>query len=378
MLRAAFLGLALAFGGGGAHAQSQAVGEALSAADALRSAIVALDSARSAADRVAALTVTIGAYERGLAGLRDGLRRAALREAEILADFNARSEHIGRILGVLSTMEQIEGPLLLLHPAGPLGSARSAMVLGSVTPALQQEAERLRADLAELAQLKALQTNAAATLAAGLNSAQAARTALSQAMSERTSLPSGFLSEPENLRRLLESADTLESFALGLAELDFSIGAPEGDFVSAKGGLPLPVQGILLRRMNESDAAGIRRPGIILATAPAALVTAPWPATIRYRGPLLDYGNVMIIEPAKGYLVVLAGLGTVYGEPGDVIAAGAPLGLMGGRELAAQDFGAGFVLQAQQGSSAGRSETLYMELRVGSEPVDPAEWFTID
>jgi septal ring factor EnvC (AmiA/AmiB activator) len=105
-----------------------------------------------------------------------------------------------------------------------------------------------------------------------------------------------------------------------------------------KGRLPLPVLGTLLRRPDEADAAGVRRPGVTLATRPAALVTAPWPATIRYRGPLLDYGNVMILEPGDGYLLVLAGLGTVYGEVGEVVAAGAPLGLMGGTETVGAEF----------------------------------------
>jgi septal ring factor EnvC (AmiA/AmiB activator) len=84
----------------------------------------------------------------------------------------------------------------------------------------------------------------------------------------------------------------------------------------------------------------------------------------------------MIVEPAAGYLLVLAGLGTVYGETGDVLARGAPIGLMGGTEPGAQEFGAGFVQAAQIGGGAGRTETLYMELRQGNTPVDPAQWFT--
>jgi len=118
-------------------------------------------------------------------------------------------------------------------------------------------------------------------------------------------------------------------------------------------------------------AAGIRRPGLLVATRPSALVTTPWPATIRYRGPLLDYGNVMILEPASGYVLVLAGLGVVYGEVGDVLAAGAPVGLMGGVE----PVGSAILAEEREGGGAGRTETLYIELRVGNEPVDPAEWF---
>ena len=108
-----------------------------------------------------------------------------------------------------------------------------------------------------------------------------------------------------------------------------------------------------------------------LATQARALVTAPWPATIRFRGPLLDYGNVMILEPGDGYLLVLSGMETLYGEVGEVVAAEAPLGLMGGSAAASAEF----VTLAPDGSGGRDTETLYMELRQGAAPVDPMPWF---
>ncbi len=372
MIRAAVFALVLS---AGVALASPAADSAQQAADDLRAAIAALDAAQTKADRVAALTQTIAAYEAGLGALRDGLRRAAVREGEIRAQFEARREEVGRLLGVMSTMSQSEGPLLLLHPSGPLGSARSGMVLGAVTPALQVEADAMRGALSEISDLRAVQAQAAKVLETGLGSVQAARTALSKAVSDRTNLPRRYLEEPAELRELVESVDTLEGFASGIVDLDSDIGPPMEDFEGAKGSLPMPALGTILRRFDEADAAGIRRPGLVLATAPAALVTTPWPATVRYRGPLLDYGNVMILEPAAGYLLVLAGLGAVYGETGDVLAAGAPVGLMGGAEPGAQEFGEDFVKNAQIGSGAGRTETLYIELRQDKKPVDPAPWF---
>src|SRR5690606_35510960 len=86
----------------------------------------------------------------------------------------------------------------------------------------------------------------------------------------------------------------------------------------------------------------------------------------------LDYGNVMIAEPASGYLLVLAGLGSIFGDTGDVLDAGAPVGLMGG--IASE--GATLAGGDKDGGGAERTETLYIELRQGKEPVDPAPWFT--
>ncbi len=136
--------------------------------------------------------------------------------------------------------------------------------------------------------------------------------------------------------------------------------------------------GTVVAGYDKPDPDGRRRPGLTIATTPAALVTTPWPATIRYRGPLLDYGNVMIVEPARGYLLVLAGLKEVFGETGDVLAAGEPLGLMGGTEGPAAEFAPAFVLDAAAGGTSSQTQTLYMELRHGKETLDPTDWFVMN
>ena len=342
--------------------------EAAAASANLTDAVQALEAATGARDRVAALTQTIGAYEAGLGALREALRQAAIREAALQLQLDARSEQVAQLLGVLTQLESEPGPLLLLHPSGPLGTVQSGLLLTEVTPALQAEADGLRGQLTELRDLRALQVAAGETLKAGLFTAQKARTALSQAISDRTDLPRRFTEDPDTLRGLLESADTLETFANGLTLSD----NPDQDFTDQQGRLPLPAFGTMIRQANEADAAGVRRPGITLATSPQALVTAPHAATIRYLGPLLDYGNVMVLEPGGGYLVVLAGMTVVYGEVGEVVAAGAPLGLMGGGT--GND---GLLVTDENGSGARETETLYIEMRQGAEPVDPAEWFVL-
>ncbi|MFC2969414.1 murein hydrolase activator EnvC family protein [Acidimangrovimonas pyrenivorans] len=345
--------------------------QAAAAAAGLREAITALDAARGAKDRVAALTRTIQSYETGLAALRAGLRRVTIREAALTRSFGAKRDEISRLLGVLTTMERTPAPLLLLHPAGPLGTVRSAMILQQVTPELQDEAEALRGKLQELAHLRKIQQQSVGTLRQGLRAVQQARTALSEAVSNRTDLPRKFTTTPTELKHLTDNVTTLAQFADILSDREFQPGDGIRTFTSAKGILPLPVEGTILRHAGEADAAGIRRPGIVIATRPRALVTAPWPATIRYRGPLLDYGNVIVLEPGDGYLLVLAGLDVVYGQVGQVIAAGDPVGLMGGKEADAAEF----VAATQDRGGAGRSETLYLELRKGSKPVDPEQWF---
>jgi septal ring factor EnvC (AmiA/AmiB activator) len=247
------------------------------------------------------------------------------------------------------------------------------MLLADITPALQAEAEALKAELEEVALLRSLQEGAAETLEDGLRGAQEARTALSRAIAERTDLPRRFSDDPEALAAILQSADTLESFAQGLLAVPLS-GAESGGlpFAGFRGSLPYPVMGEPLRAFEEPDAAGISRPGLILAARPFALVAAPAAGTVRYAGPLLDYGNVIVLEPEAGYLLVLAGLGELYAEEGEVIPAGVPLALMGGAEPEAAEFLGG----GQDGGGAELTETLYIEVRENGAPVDPALWFS--
>ena len=100
-------------------------------------------------------------------------------------------------------------------------------------------------------------------------------------------------------------------------------------------------------------------------------MTAPGPSTIRYAGPLLDYGNVMILEPEAGILMVLAGMEAMFGQVGQVVQPGAALGLMGGEVPNADTF----LLNAESGAGSTQSESLYIEIRDGTTPTDPAPWF---
>jgi septal ring factor EnvC (AmiA/AmiB activator) len=194
-------------------------------------------------------------------------------------------------------------------------------------------------------------------------------------MADRTTLPPPVGQDVEAMQALINSAETMDAFAGGLTAVAVGSDADAGQsFAAAQGVLPLPVAGVLIRGFDEADAAGIRRPGILVATRPRALVTSPWPATIRYAGPLLDYGNVIILEPQSGYLLVLAGLAEVYGRAGEVIDSGTPVGMMGGEE---PDVGTTLVETAAGGGQR-RTETLYIELRVDQDPQDPATWFIAD
>ncbi|MEO1556950.1 MAG: peptidase M23, partial [Pseudomonadota bacterium] len=93
-----------------ASAQDIAGDLARAAGDLLEAASVQLQEADSARDRVRALTQTVQAYEAGLSAMRSGLRRAAIREAQLRAQLESRDAEISQLLAVLQTITPEDTP----------------------------------------------------------------------------------------------------------------------------------------------------------------------------------------------------------------------------------------------------------------------------
>ena len=96
---------------------------------------------------------------------------------------------------------------------------------------------------------------------------------------------------------LARDSASLTALAAALAE------APRRAGAAARGRrrrCAWPVAGTVLQHFDEPDAARVRRPGIVVGAAPRALVTAPADALVRYAGPFLEYGYVVVLEPDAG------------------------------------------------------------------------------
>lgn len=336
---------------------------AIAAARALEEATAAMQAASGGRDQITALSQTIQAYEDGLVALREGLREAQLRETALSRQFAARSDTMAQLLSVLMATERVDESLGLVHPDGALATARAAMLLGELAPPVAREVADLREALDDLRALRRARQFGFFALEQGLAAAQDARIALAQAVSDRGPLPKRLIEDPDQLQVLAINAATLDDFARELQQ-DSSTrdNQPTLTFSAARGSLPLPVRATILHGFNQPDAAGIVRQGLVLATTPEALVTAPWSATVRYAGPLAGQGQVVILEPAEAILIVLAGLGEVLVSTGEILPSGAPLGSMPGAQLA-------------ENVSGTRSQTLYLELRETGNPIDPEPWF---
>ena len=378
MAAARFIGLLTALsvmaGTAALRAEENIVKTARDAARELEEAAIKLVVAKGEKDRIAALTDTIQAFETALSSLRASLRKVASAQKDIKTRLDLREENISRLIGVLYSIGNEPAPAKLVHPDGPLTTARAGMLLSDVLPRLQRPVEQLKKDLEDLKTLETLQTDSSVILESGLRELQSARSDLVAAASSREELPRRFIEDPAKTAILIAASESIETFIKGLSIYGLDdLAQPLPDIEEKKGTLAFPVHGRVLRGFNENDAAGIKRPGIVVATTSAAIVTTPAAVTIRYQGDLLDYGLVSILEPQRGILFVFSGLEKTFGKIGEVLPEGRPVGIMGGKPLSAQKILQEFVVTG----GTYRPETLYVEVRVNEKPQDPLEWFAV-
>ncbi len=342
-----------------------ALRDASSQIDAASAAMVA---AGGAEDRVGALSGAIRSLEVGLASLRLALQASKTREVAMQAEMMGNREELGRLLAVLIALQKTPATLSILHPQGATASARAGAMLMAVMPTLREEASRIRGELATLSALNTLHDTALGNMQTALGTLQQARNALTVAIREEQPIEENPVSQA-GLAQLATASQNLNALATALKNR-FPEGAPLADTGTLRGRLPMPLVGTIMRRFNQPNGAGIRQPGIVVTAPALSLVLAPQAGIVRFSGDFLEYGQVVILEPAPNQLQIYAGFGQVYVKAGEVLESGAAMGLLGGEMPDSAEF-----LAESGGENDKGAESLYIEIRENGMPVDPETWF---
>lgn len=343
-------------------------GPAERASDMLESAKSALAAAKTPQERLEALAEATEAEEAALAAIRIGLRAGADRKIEIGEGLDARKRRLSAVLSALQRIERAPRAATLAHPGGVVDGARAGMMLAALTPALKEEAGRLQALLDELHNLDELQKTASTEVRSSLISLQGSRAEIARLLRHGGDAHGrdGADAVSQEAEALARSAGTLKSLAPHIS----SGSTTSAEFTAAIGRLPPPAEGELAEAFGTDEGNGPLE-GVEVETPPYAAITAPWRGVVRYASPFGEDGVVVMFEPEPDVLFVFAGLATTDRQPGDLVMAGEPLGSMGGPEPEAKEF----LFTAASAGEANRTETLYMEVRRGGAPVDPATWF---
>ncbi len=338
------------------------------ASSQIEAASAALAAANEAEDRISALSASIRSLEDGLASLRLALQASKAEEAAQQAEMMSNQEELGQLLATLIALQSTPAALSVLHPEGATASARAGQMLTSVTPALRAEANRIRGELATLSALNTLHDSALANMQTAIETLQSARNALTVAVREEQPLEGDTVSQA-GLERLAKASQNLAALSAALSER-FPAGAAVAGTENLRGRLPMPLSGTITRRFNQPNGAGIRQPGIVVTAPALSLISAPQAGIVRFSGDFMEYGQVVILEPAPDQLQIYAGFGQVYVKAGEVLESGAAMGLLGGETPDSAEF-----LAESSGENDKGAESLYIEIRENGMPVDPETWF---
>lgn len=321
-------------------------------------------------------------------------RRTTLNDQEstIRRSLAGRRAVIAEVLAALQRIGHRPPPALMVRPEDALQSVRTAMLLGAVLPGMRAEAETLTADLAELVRVRdeiaAERDRAARDLETLSNDRRRMALLVAERQKRQTEAEAALDGERERMTALARQAGSLKEL---IAKLDADIAAralpdvngtaptnrpnstvfkdpgrltPSIAFASAKGALPMPVNGVRLREFGSADGVGGTEKGLSLATRVAAQVTAPCDGWVVYSGPFRSYGQLLILNAGGGYHVLLAGMERISVDLGQFVLTGEPVAVMGGAPQAAS--------LVAVGSS---QPVLYIEFRKDGTPVDPGPWW---
>ncbi len=339
-------------------------------------------------------TAKVQDAERGVATADDRLASLNAKADALARSLDSRRGMIAEVLAALQRMGANPPPAILVKPHDMSEAVRAATLLGSAIPALKSETEALGRDIDALAKTRESIARERDTLAQAGASLALERARLSALIDARqNSLASAQDALGSQHQRAAELAKQAMSLKDLIAKLDAESAArkaaanaaaeqiaakaeiarggesvrlkAETAFGDAKGRVPLPVAGTILRTFGSADGLGGLEHGVSVATLAGATVSAPVDGSVLFSGPYRSYGQLLIINAGGGYYILLAGMDRIDVLPGEFVLAGEPVGAMGD----------GAVRMAAAAAVGAAEPVLYIELRKDGTAIDPGPWW---
>ncbi len=332
-----------------------------------------------------------------VADIEERLSTLIVSELEVRGRLDGSNAEIANVLAALERISLNPPPALIVDPDDALGSARSAILISAIVPQLRAKADAVTADLKQLNDIKASALAEEATLKANfsvLEEEQLRIATLIAARKQGIDVRSSELAAQEaeavalaaratTLKDLIDSlsaranavqtpsaptdpnAVTMTPEQIRVALANSARTEPAMPFANAKGYLTMPANGVNVVDYGAGDGFGGISHGISVVTRAEAQVVAPADGWVLYKGPYLNYGQIIILNTGQNYTTLLAGLDAVSVDIGQFVLMGEPLGTMGSRTI-------GRTVTTNAGNS---QPTLYIELRQNNEPLDPTGWW---
>ena len=299
-------------------------------------------------------TAKVQDAERQIAAANQRLDSLNANADALTRSLDNRRAVVADVLAVLQRMGRDPPPAILVRPQDMAEAIRAATLLSSMVETLKSETDALRADLAQLADLRAsiakqrddlAQRSAALAadkmrLAALIEARQQSLTEAEQALAAQRDRSAQLAEQATNLKDLIakmESAGSADranaadiaARAAALRNADPARLKPAIAFADARGSLDIPVAGSVLKTFGDPDGFGGVEKGMSIGAPPGATVSSPVDGSIVYAGPYRSYGQLLIISAGQGYYFVLAGMDRISVAVGQFVLAGEAVATMG-------------------------------------------------
>lgn len=320
------------------------------------------------AEDLATLGQSIVARERSLEAARAEIVRLRREMGDARNRLDASRGRLQRLLARALRAAREPTPSLLVSPDRPVDAARSALLMRRFAAALTEErdahARALRDFEAAAAAAREVEAAAWTEIGAMVEDEEAVRQLLDARARASADRRAEAAAAAERAQRLAQEAESLNALARSLESPAPQSPQTSAPFAEARGRLLRPAVGDLVASTSRSD------PRATILTRPLARVIAPWGGAVLLAQTIAPYGDVVMIEPAPGYSIILSGLASVSVRPGDTVVAGQPIGRMGGPPPAS---GGEFMFE-WTGEAENARERLYLEIIRNGAPVNPAPW----
>ena len=322
------------------------------------------------------LAKTVQAREDDLTRLENRIQKIQTRQKELNERLALTDKQTVQLVSGLQTLALRPPELALINIRSPINALRSRMLMTGSLPIVQGNNAQARSDLAELSRLKAdLQDQIVKIkLAQAQLSEQSSQ--MDRLLQQKSLLQAQYQvsqqQSQERVKTLASQARDLKDLLDKLAQekqrttqqamqhaqnsrsafrqaLSASIGS---GFARARGRLPYPIRGTIIRGFGSEMIGGSHSKGITLAGRTGARVIAPFDGTVLCAGPFKNYGQLIILDHGDNYLTLLAGMETVSTDVGQQVLAGEPIGQI-----------------------KASKPNLYLEIRYDGQAIDPTPWF---
>jgi septal ring factor EnvC (AmiA/AmiB activator) len=362
----------------------------------------------------------VQASETKLSAIESKLETLSDQQDTVRASIGKRHDTIARLLAAMQRIGRQPPPALVTRRKDALKMVRSAMLMASVFPELQIQADGLSKELDDLVRFSEGIKQQRDKLKRENDKLIAARDAIGGLIAEKKTLEKSRQAKLVKIREAARRHAKTVSFlgelvqrmdkeiaAAGLAQYEAELAArrvrekalaetaksqgrsgvdqfpgkttkvaflspgrlkPAMEFTESRGKLARPVSGVQIRAFGGENEPGEKAKGISIASRSNAQVTSPVDGWVAYADEFRTYGQLLIINAGGGYHILLAGMQRIDVGIGQFVLAGEPVAVMGASARRSNDTGS-------SDNTSRPGQTLYVEFRKNGRSIDPSPWW---